>query len=38
MYGFTLAVSCCVKTSNIPGKFVKYIDLPLFKAVAVIAI
>ena len=33
MYGFTLAISCCVKTSNIPSKFVKYIDVPLFKAV-----
>ena len=32
MYGFTLAISCCVKTSNIPGKFAKYIDVPLFKA------
>ena len=35
MYGFTLAISCCVKTSNIPSKFVKYIDVPLFKAVTV---
>ena len=33
MYGFTLAISCSVKTSNIPSKFVKYIDDPLFKAV-----
>ena len=33
MYGFTLAISCSVKTSNIPSKFVKYIDVPLFKAV-----
>ena len=33
MYGFTLAISCCVKISNIPSKFVKYIDVPLFKAV-----
>ena len=33
MYGFTLAISCCVKISNIPSKFVKYIDGPLFKAV-----
>ena len=34
MYGFTLAISCCVKTSNIPSKFDKYIDVPLFKAVS----
>ena len=33
MYGFTLAISCCVKTSNILSIFVKYIDVPLFKAV-----
>ena len=33
MYGFTLAISCSVKTSNIPKRFVKYIDVPLFKAV-----
>ena len=33
MYGFPLAMSCCVKISNIPSKFVKYIDVPLFKAV-----
>ena len=33
MSGFTLAISCCVKTSNIPCKFVKYIDFALFKAV-----
>ena len=32
MYGFPLAISCCVKISNIPSKFVKYIDVPLFKA------
>ena len=37
MYGFTLAISCCVKTSNIPSKFVKYIDVhPLFKAVTLV--
>ena len=35
MYGFPLAISCCVKISNIPTKFVKYIDVPLFKAVTV---
>ena len=35
MCGFTLAISCCVKISNIPSKFVKYIDVPLFKAVTV---
>ena len=34
VYGFTLAISCCVKTSNIPSKLVKYTDVPLFKAVA----
>ena len=33
MYDFTLAISCPVKTSNIPSKFIKYIDVPLFKAV-----
>ena len=33
MYGFPLAISCCLKISNIPSKFVKYIDVPLFKAV-----
>ena len=33
MYGFTLAISCSVKTSNIPSKFVKYINLSLFEAV-----
>ena len=33
MYGFPLAMFCCVKISNIPSKFVKYIDVPLFKAV-----
>ena len=33
MYGFPLVISCCVKISNIQGKFVKYIDVPLFKAV-----
>ena len=32
MYGFTLTISC-VKTSNILSKFVKYIDVTLFKAV-----
>ena len=36
MYGFTLAISCSVKTSNIPSKFVKYIDVPLFKAVTLV--
>ena len=36
MYGFPLAISCCVKISNIPSKFVKYIDVPLFKAVTLI--
>ena len=36
VYGFTLAISCCVKTSNIPSKFVKYIDVPLFKAVTLV--
>ena len=35
MYGSTLAISCSVKTSNIPIKFVKYIDVPQFKAVTV---
>ena len=33
MSGFTLAISCCVKTSNIPCKFIKYINVPLFKDV-----
>ena len=33
MYGFTLAISRCVKTSNIQSKFITYIDVPLFKAV-----
>ena len=33
MYGFPLAISCCVKISNIISKFVRYIDVPLFKAV-----
>ena len=32
MYGFPLAISCCVKISKIPSKFVKYTDVPLFKA------
>ena len=36
MYGFILAISCCVKTSNIPSKFVKYIDVPLSKAVTLV--
>ena len=36
MYGFTLAISCCVKASNIPSKFVKYIDSPLFIAVTLV--
>ena len=36
MYGFTLEISCCVKTSNIPSKLVKYIDVPLFKAVTLV--
>ena len=33
MHGFTLAISCCVKTSDITSKFVKQIDVLLFKAV-----
>ena len=33
MYDFTSAISCFVETSNIPSKFVKYIDAPCFKAV-----
>ena len=33
MYGCTLAISRCVKTSNIQSKFITYIDVPLFKAV-----
>ena len=36
MYGFPLAISCCVKISNIPSKSVKYIDVPLFKAVTLV--
>ena len=35
MYGFTLAISCCIKTSNIPSKIFKYIDVPLLKAVTI---
>ena len=33
MYGFTLAIFCFVKPSNIPSKFIEYIDVLLFKAV-----
>ena len=33
MYGFTLAISCSVKTLNISSKFVKYIDVRPFEAV-----
>ena len=33
MYIFTLVISSCVKTREIPSKLVKYIDVPLFKAV-----
>ena len=36
MYGFTISIYCCVKTSSIPSKFVKYIDVPLFKAVTLV--
>ena len=35
MYSFPLAISCCVKISNVPNKFFKYIDVPLFKAATV---
>ena len=33
MYGFTIAIFCFVKTSNIPSKFIEYIDVLLLKAV-----
>ena len=36
MYGFTLAISGFVKTSNISSKFVKYIDVPLFEALILV--
>ena len=36
MYGFPLSISYCVEVSNIPNKFVKYIDVPLFKAVTLV--
>ena len=36
MYGFPLAISCRVKISNIPSKYVKYIDVPLFKAATLV--
>ena len=35
MYGFTLAIARCIKTLNIPSKILKYIDVPLFKAVTI---
>ena len=37
MYGFPLAISCCVKMSNIPSTFIKYNHIPLFKAVPLVA-
>ena len=36
MYGFPLALSCCVKILNILSKFVKYTDVPLIKAVTLV--
>ena len=36
MYDFTLAISCCVKNQTSQASiFVKYIDVPLFKAVTI---
>ena len=38
MCGFSLAISCCFKISNISSKFVKYTDVSPFKAVTIIVI
>ena len=35
MYGFPLAISCFIKTSNISRKFVKYTDVTLLKAITI---
>lgn len=36
MYSFPLVISCCDNLSNIPSKFVKYNDDPLFKVVTLV--
>ena len=37
MHGFSVTISCCVKILNIPNKFVKYSNVPLFKAATLVA-